>query len=143
MMRNFVIGFPERDVASLLLRVALGSMYIAHALFKIFVLGWPVTIKLFTSTGMPELLAYPLVVIEILGGALLILGLAVRCVSMLLMPMLIGAIVFVHGGNGWIYTSPGGGWEYLAFLLAVSVSLVCLGGGRYALHQRVLGKWCG
>ena len=143
MMRRYVIGTSERDIACLLLRMALGSMYVAHALFKICVLGWPVTIKLFASTGIPELLVYPMVVIELLGGALLILGLAVRCVSLLLMPMLIGAIVFVHGGHGWIYTSPGGGWEYPASLLVLSAAVVCLGSGRSSLHQRVLGKWCG
>ncbi|QIH05368.1 MULTISPECIES: DoxX family membrane protein [unclassified Pseudomonas] len=121
--------------AALLLRLALGTMYIAHALFKILVLGWPGVIKLFSLTGMPEWMTYPAVAAELLGGLLLILGIGVRWVALALLPMLLGAIAFVHGAHGWIYTSPGGGWEYLAFLAVVSLALVCLGNGALSLAE--------
>ena len=134
-------GFPTVDLASLLLRLALGCMYIAHALYKILVLTWPGTIKLFASTGMPEWMSYPAVFAELAGGMFLVVGIAVRSISLMLLPMLIGAIIFVHGANGWIYTSAGGGWEYLAFLIVVSLAVACLGSGRYALHQKLAGLW--
>ncbi|QLL13546.1 DoxX family protein [Pseudomonas chlororaphis] len=120
--------------AALLLRLALGAMYIAHALFKILVLGWPGTLRLFGATGMPEWMTYPAVGAELAGGLLLVLGIAVRWIALALLPMLLGAIAFVHGAHGWIYTSPGGGWEYLAFLAVVSVSLMCLGNGALSLQ---------
>jgi len=119
--------------AALFLRLALGAMYIAHALFKILVLGWPGTLKLFSATGMPEWMTYPAVCAELVGGLLLVFGVGVRWIALGLLPMLLGAIVFVHGAHGWIYTSPGGGWEYLAFLAVVSVALVCLGNGALSL----------
>ncbi|AZD26820.1 DoxX family protein [Pseudomonas chlororaphis] len=131
------LGSPNSSAeqwAALLLRLALGAMYIAHALFKILVLGWPGTLRLFGATGMPEWMTYPAVGAELAGGLLLILGIAVRWVALALLPMLLGAIAFVHGAHGWIYTSPGGGWEYLAFLAVVSVSLMCLGNGALSLQ---------
>ncbi|ERO62379.1 MULTISPECIES: DoxX family protein [Pseudomonas] len=138
-------GNPPQQWATLLLRLALGAMYCAHALFKILVLGWPGTIKLFSLTGMPEWLTYPAVAAELLGGLLLILGIGVRWVALALLPMLLGAIAFVHGAHGWIYTSPGGGWEYLAFLAVVSLALVCLGNGALSLaglfKAPVKGQW--
>ncbi|WP_201258515.1 hypothetical protein [Bordetella sp. H567] len=58
---------------------------------------------------------------------------------MLLAPTLIGAIAFVHGSHGWIYTSPGGGWEYLAVLLFISAAVVLLGNGALSLQDRLAG----
>jgi len=29
----------------------------------------------------------------------------------------VGAIVWVHAGNGWVFTAPNGGWEYPAYLV--------------------------
>lgn len=131
-----IISAPEQ-YAALILRVALGIMYIAHGMYKIVVLGWPATVRLFASTGTPEWAVYPAVFVELLGGLLLILGVKVRCVAVLLMPMLVGAIFFVHGKQGWIYTSPGGGWEYLAFLLVASLVVALLGNGAYSLQKRL------
>lgn len=117
------------------LRFALGAMYIAHALFKILVLTWPGVLKLFAAIGLPGWLAYPTVAAELIGGACLILGYQARWAALLLMPTLIGAIVFVHGSRGWIFTSPGGGWEYLAVLICVSIAVACLGNGALSLEN--------
>ena len=34
--------------------------------------------------------------------------------------MLAGAL-WVHSGNGWVFSAAGGGWEYPLFLIVVSV----------------------
>ena len=44
----------------------------------------------------------------------------------------------VHIGNGWIFSSAGGGWEYPAFLIAASFALWLLGDGAFALRSRPL-----
>jgi hypothetical protein len=49
------------------------------------------------------------------------------------MPALWGAIIWVHGWNGWVFTAPNGGWEYPAFLIVVSIVQFLLGDGAYAL----------
>ena len=38
-----------------------------------------------------------------------------------------------HGGNGWVFSNQGGGWEYPAFLVVAAVVQVLLGDGAAAL----------
>lgn len=91
-----------------LLRISLGVMWISHALLKLFVFTLPGTAKFFASVGIPGFLAYPVFGVELLGGIALVLGLYARQVSLALVPVMIGA-ASVHIGNGWVFTSPGGG----------------------------------
>lgn len=119
------------DLAAGLLRTGLGAMFIAHALLKYFVFTLPGTAQFFESLGLPGALAYATVAAELVGGALLILGVYTRVVAFALLPVLLGA-TWVHAGNGWLFTAPKGGWEYPAFLALVAVVVGVLGGGRYA-----------
>jgi putative oxidoreductase len=118
----------DRNTAShgaLVLRIALGTMYVAHALLKLLVFTLPGTAQFFASVGLPPLLAYPVFGAELVGGVLLIAGWRPRTVAVALTPILLGA-TWVHAGNGWVFTSPNGGWEYPAFLIAASVALALL-----------------
>lgn len=122
------------DLAALVLRLSLGIMYLAHSLvLKLSTFGLAVTAGYFVSFGLPAWLAYVTFAAEAVGGVLLILGVHVRWVALALSPALLGAIIWVHAANGWVFTSPNGGWEYPAFLLAVSVVQFLLGDGAYAL----------
>ena len=119
--------------AALVLRVGLGVMYLAHsAVLKLMVFGVPGTVQFFVSLGLPGPLTYLVIAAEILGGALLILGLGTRWVALALMPVLLGA-TWVHAGNGWVFSNQGGGWEYPAFLILASAVQVLLGDGALAL----------
>ena len=61
----------------LLLRLALGTMFIAHSvIYMLFTLTLSGTSKFFNSIGLPSWLAYATVLAEAIGGILLILGLA-------------------------------------------------------------------
>lgn len=116
-----------------LLRVALGTMWIAHALLKWFVFTLPGTATFFESVGYAGFLAYPVFAAELLGGAALVLGLYARQVALALVPVLLAA-ARVHAPNGWLHTNPGGGWEFLAFLVAASVALWLAGDGAWSLR---------
>jgi putative oxidoreductase len=120
------------DVAALVLRVSLGVMFVAHALLKYFVFTPAETVKFFQSIGLPGPLAYATIAAELIGGALLVLGVYTRAVSFALLPVLIGA-TWAHAGNGWLFTSPNGGWEYPAFLTLAAFATALIGEGRYAL----------
>jgi putative oxidoreductase len=124
---------PNPAVAALLLRVSLGTMFIAHALLKYFVFTLPGTAQFFESLGLPGALGYATFAVELVGGVLLILGVRVRAVSLVLLPILLGA-TWVHAGNGWLFTSPKGGWEYPAFWTVTLVVQALLGDGAYALR---------
>lgn len=130
---------PSQLYGVTLLRVGLGLMWIAHALLKWLVFSLPGTAEFFAGLGFPGVLAYPVFVAELLGGLALVLGLYARQVAMALVPIMLVAL-WVHLPNGWVHTSPGGGWEYPAFLILASVALWLLGDGALAVRrsQRLL-----
>jgi len=113
------------------LRVALGVMFIAHALLKVYVFTLPGTVKFFESIGLPGPLAYVTISAELIGGTLILAGAWSRWVTAALVPLLIGA-TWAHAGNGWLFTAPNGGWEYPAFLTIAALVQVLLGDGRFA-----------
>ena len=121
------------NTAALLLRLSLGTMFVAHALLKYFVFTPAGTAKFFESVGLPGALGYVTIAVELIGGALLILGVRTRIVALALVPVLIGA-TWVHAGNGWLFTSPNGGWEYPAFWTVALIVQALLGDGAYALR---------
>ncbi|BBE70772.1 DoxX family protein [Oharaeibacter diazotrophicus] len=121
-------------VATTLLRVSLGTMYLAHGIvLKLLTYGLPGTAAFFESVGLPGWLAYVTFAAEALGGAALVLGIQARWVALALTPFLVGAIVGVHGANGWVFTAPNGGWEYPAYLVVLSFAQALLGDGAFAL----------
>lgn len=122
------------DQAILLLRVSLGSMFIAHGLLKLTVFTLPGTAQFFVSVGFPGWLAYLVTAAEIGGGVLLILGLWTRSIALALIPILLGA-TWVHLGNGWVFSNPKGGWEYPLFLTLTALVQAMLGSGAYAIGK--------
>ena len=118
--------------AAFTLRVALGAMFIAHALLKVFVFTLPGTVQFFESLGLPAALAYVTIGAELVGGVMLILGIGTRWVAALLIPVLLGA-TWAHAANGWLFTSANGGWEYPAFLTVAALAQALLGDGAFSL----------
>jgi putative oxidoreductase len=135
-MENPMIDTKTAPYAALVLRLALGTMFVAHALLKIFVFTLPGTAQFFESLGLPSALAYVTVAAELVGGVLLILGIGTRWVAVALVPILLGA-VWVHAGNGWLFSAPKGGWEYPLFLAVAATVQALLGDGAHALGHRV------
>ncbi len=121
------------EYAALLLRVGLGLMFVAHGLLKLMVFTLPGTAAFFEQVGFPGWTAYIVTFAEIGGGLLLLAGVAVRAVSIALIPVLLGA-TFVHFGSGWVFSNPNGGWEYPAFLTLAAVVQALLGPGAFALR---------
>jgi len=115
------------------LRIALGAMFVAHALLKYFVFTLPGTAQFFGSLGLPSWLGYATFAAELVGGVLLLLGIHARYVAAALVPILLGA-TWAHAGNGWVFSAPNGGWEYPAFLTIASFVQVLLGDGAWALR---------
>ena len=120
--------------AALLLRLALGIMFLAHGLTKLLVFTPAGTAKFFDSIGFTGWLAYPVMAFEIVAGILLIVGVYTRWVAALAAIELFVASS-VHFGNGWTFTNPNGGWEYPIFLTVAAVALALIGGGAYAAKE--------
>jgi putative oxidoreductase len=116
------------DLAARLLRTGLGTMFIAHALLKYFVFTLPGTAQFFSSLGLPGAFGYATFAAELIGGVLLLAGVYTRVVALALVPVLIGA-TWAHAGNGWVFSSANGGWEYPAFLTLAGIVVAILGDG--------------
>jgi putative oxidoreductase len=127
--------------AALLLRVSMGVMFLAHGgLLKLGTFGLAGTMGFFGSLGYPPVFGAIVAFAEILGGIALILGLWVRPVSLLFLPIMIGALA-LHAGNGWLFSAKGGGWEFPAFWIAALLVQAGIGAGAHALDlRRVLGS---
>jgi putative oxidoreductase len=119
-------------LAGTVLRLALGSVLLAHGLLKVRVFTLPGTAAFFAQHGFPGWLAYPVAAGEILGGIALLLGILVRPASLLALPILVGAFA-VAWPNGWVFTAQGGGWEFAAFLVVAAVTQALIGPGAFAL----------
>jgi len=118
------------DTAAIVLRTTVGVMFVAHALLKYFVFTLPGTAQFFASLGLPGALGYATFGAELVGGALLIAGVQTRIVALSLTPIVLGA-TWAHAGNGWMFTSANGGWEYPAFLSLATLVTALLGNGAH------------
>ena len=90
-----------RSYGVFLLRVALGTMFIAHSMiYMLTTLTLAGTAKFFVSIGLPAWLAYATFLAEAVGGILLILGIQTRWVALALSPILIGATWLIQETAG-------------------------------------------
>ena len=133
-MTNRSSTLDTTPYAAFLLRVSLGIMFIAHAALKYYVFTLPGTVKFFESIGLPGPLAYVTFAAELVGGVLIVAGLATRWVALALVPILLGA-AWAHAGNGWVFNAPNGGWEYPAFLTVAAIVVALLGDGAYSVRS--------
>ena len=128
-----MIDLATAPYAVLLLRWCLAAMFIAHAMLKWRVFTIPGTIKYFESLGLPGWFAYATITAELGGAACLLVGIYPRYVALLLVPLMLGTIIKVHGKNGWLFSNKDGGWEYPAFWTAALVAVFLLGDGAATL----------
>jgi putative oxidoreductase len=118
--------------AALLLRVSLGTLFLAHGLLlKVLTFTVPETVGYFQSIGYPGWFAYLVIAGEIGAGIALILGTHTRAIALLALPILIGATL-QHIGNGWVFSGNGGGWEFPVFWIAMLLVQALLGDGAFA-----------
>jgi len=125
---------------TLLLRLGLGIMALAHAYLKLFILGPHEMIQWFSSLGQPPAMFWLTVFGETAGGLALILGFLTRLAALAMTPILIGTIVLVHGHNGWLFDNKGGGWEFPAFWILALVVQALLGAGAHSVDGRLFGR---
>lgn len=137
MIDKTMIDETYAPYGAFLLRFALGLMWLAHAGLKYFVFGIDGFAQFLASQGLPGFMAWPVVLMEVGGGLAILLGVYARHVALALTPIMAVAM-WTHVPNGWVFSAPGGGWEFPAFLLLTSVALLLIGDGAFALKRRSL-----
>jgi putative oxidoreductase len=125
------------DIGLLLLRLVVGLSFMAHGAQKLF--GWfggygpKGTGGWMESVGIKPGVAIAVLsgLMELVGGLLFAAGFLTVLGAALITLTMLGAIVKVHGRNG--YWSTANGYEYNLLLIAVAVALALTGAGAYSL----------
>ncbi len=129
-------------LAPLALRLGLGVVFVDHGYSKL--TGGPAEgfggMLTGLGVGAPEFVAWLVTIAELVGGLMLLAGLATRLVTLPLIATIIGAIILVKADLGIIAPSgaPMPGAELDIALLAGLVALLFIGPGRLSLDH-VLG----
>ena len=135
------------NVALLILRVVVGSLFAGHGSQKLF--GWfgghglKGTGAFFENTGMaPGVpLAFLAGAAEVVGGVLLACGLFVPVAALLIAAVMATAIAVVHWKNGvW---AQNGGFEFPLVMAAVSFAVAAIGAGSISLDNAFGIDWHG
>ena len=133
----------EDSLSLLLIRLAVGIVMLAHGLQKTLGLfggaGFSGTMGMFTSQGMPALLAFLVILSESLGSLGLIVGFLTRVAAFGCASVMLGAIGMVHWQNGffmnWFGKQPGEGFEYHILALGMALALLIGGGGKASVDR--------
>lgn len=131
---------PLEPWAYPLVRIAAGALLMVHGYVKLFLGGAPfIADKILPNLGFhpPLVWAYFLGVLELVGGAMIVLGLVTRLIATILV---IEFLIITFGWNfrfGFGFTNPGGGYEYPLLWLIVFVSIAIRGGGRYSIDHKI------
>ena len=126
-------NYPE--VALLIVRVTLGSVFFLHGAQKVF--GWfggsglEGFVKWCSTINIPIWMAYMAAFTEFASGVSLLLGLWAEVGALGAICVMTGAIYFVHLKSG--YFAQNGGYEYALNLLLFSLAIVIGGPGKLAL----------
>lgn len=127
--------------AGLFLRIPVGIIFIAHGAQKLFGLfggyGLEGTGQWMASIGLEPgyLLALLAGSAEFFGGIALLIGLFTRPAAAILAVTMLVAIFSVHVANGLFMAN--NGYEFALALLAICISLVFSGAGKFALDPRL------
>lgn len=122
------------DLALAILRIVVGIVFIAHGAQKLFTFGIPGTIAAFGGMGVPipSVSAVVVIVVELLGGILLVLGLFTRIAAVLIAVDMLGAILLVHLKGGFFLPN---GVEFALTLFAAMAALAIGGPGAFAIDD--------
>lgn len=124
-MLDSVLAFG--DLGLLVLRLVLGMIFLVHGIPKI--KNFPGVSQWLGSTGFKpgKFWALVLVVVEVVGGAFLVVGLATQLVAFAVAVEMLVAM-WVGRKKGFV-----GGWEFELALFAIAIALLFLGGGQWSL----------
>lgn len=121
------------DVAPLVLRVALGAIFVVHGYGKVFTTGVTGVSGFLGQLGFPIPLffAYVLSYGEIIAGILLIAGFVTYLAAKFAVIVGLVAWALVHLPHGFL--AQNNGYEFIMLITAAAVSVLITGAGKYSL----------
>jgi len=139
-MTNLVRWLEERrDCCFELLRMYLGAGLLTKG---VLFAGDPGQMATYATEGRLDaqaaIIAHYVVVAHVMGGVLLFLGLLTRLAALVNVPVLLGAVVFVHQREGLFTRTQG--MEFALLVLFTLVLIVWHGPGRWSLDRVLFQK---
>ena len=122
-----------KPLALLLLRWALGVIFVFHGAPKLFGNSQRF-LEFFASLGFPSWMAYVAGVVELFGGALLIAGLFTRVAGLLLAGEMAVALWKVHLAKGVLAVNE---YEFPLTLAVAALTLAAVGAGAISLDRAI------
>lgn len=130
----------QDDAGKLVLRLVLGILVLFHGIGKL-TGGMAFVSGVVAKAGLPGVFAYAVLLGEILGPVLVILGVWSRIGALLIVLNMLFAVGFVHTGQLVGLNAQGGyGLELQAMYLFGAVAVALLGAGRLGLGG-IDGRW--
>ena len=122
---------PYQDYVPLLLRIAVGSVFIVAGWGKL--TGIDGTAEFFGGVGipLPVFSAWLVAIVEFFGGIMVLLGFFTRIPAILLGIIMIVAMITVKFEAGW----GGGGLRVDFMLLLMCISLLFTGDGKASIGE--------
>ena len=120
--------------ALLVLRVAVGGIFVAHGYQKVFKMGpaqfggWLKSLAI----PFPTLSGYIVSYTELIGGIALMLGIFTPLAATLIAATMVVAIVKVNGSKGLV-----GGYEFELMLLAAAIAVALAGPGAISIDRLI------
>ena len=125
------------DLALLLLRIGLGTIFIVHGTHKRRL--WKVQPSAQMPAGFLRTLRF-LSIAEPAGGLGVLVGFLTQLAAFGLALVMLGALRFLITKAHRKFTGENAaGWEFEFLLLLVAIALAIMGGGRFALDRMVFG----
>lgn len=142
--------FQTNDSTALTItRVMLGLILFPHGAQKL--LGWfggygfNGTMGFLTGMmNLPWIIAFLVIIIEFFGSLALIFGIGTRIISTGIIALFTGIILTSHEQNGffmnWSGKQPGEGYEFHLLIIAMAVTLLIGGAGKWSVDYAVQKK---
>ena len=126
----------QNDLGRLILRVVLGLLILLHGIAKLRG-GMGGIVGMVEAHGLPGVLGYGVLVGEVLGPLMLIVGFYARAGAVLVAINMLFAFALVHMGELGHFSETGG-WalELQGMYLFSAIALALLGPGRYSANGR-------
>lgn len=135
------------DLGATIARLFAGFVLLPHALQKTVGafggFGFSATMSYFTETvGLPWIVAFMVITIEMVGSISLLLGLATRFWAALLVVLMIGIIFTAHIQVGffmnWFGAQQGEGYEFHLLMIGLALVALIKGGGQWSADRLIV-----
>ncbi len=123
-------------------RIYLGLGLFVRGLILVFNVKTDLFVDLLAKSDQPWIISgailHYVALAHFVGGAMLALGFLTRIAALVQIPILAGAVMFVHRGEGLLAVSQS--LEFAALVLALLVVFLINGSGKLSLDHAVFGE---